>query len=127
MDIFKIVALGVVASILTILIKQIKPEFYVTVLISSSVLLLIYILQYLSSIFSLLDTIVERTGIDRSLFAILIKIIGVGYLVEFGAGLCEDSGNSSIASKVVLAGKIAIFVLAIPIITTLFNLIIGLL
>lgn len=127
MEIFKIVGIGVVACIITIVVKQVKPELAVTVLVSTSILILIYIFRYFTQIFTFFDDIVIKTGIDKNLFTILIKIIGVGYLVEFGASICEDSGNSSIANKVILGGKIAIFILAIPIIKNLFNLILGLL
>ena len=60
------------------------------------------------------------------MFKTLLKIIGVGYLVEFSAGVCIDSGNSSIADKIVLAGKVLIFSLSIPIISNLFNMIMDL-
>ena len=69
----------------------------------------------------------EKTGIDQDLFVILLKIIGVGYLVEFSAGICSDSGNTSIANKVVLAGKILIFLLSMPIIKNLFEMVMDLL
>lgn len=127
MEIFKIVGIGVISCIIIVIVKQVKPEFAVTVLISTSILILIYIFKYFVQIFSFFQDIVDKTGIDANLFTILIKIIGVGYLVEFGASICEDSGNSSIASKVILGGKIAIFILAIPIIKNLFNLLLGLL
>ena len=61
------------------------------------------------------------------MFGLVIKIIGVGYLVEFGASICSDSGNSSIAEKIILGGKIIIFTMAIPIITSLFEIIMSLL
>ena len=127
MDIFKIVGIGVVACIIVIIVKQLKPELAVTVIVATSVLILIYVLKNFSQIFFIFNQIIEKTGINSDLFMILIKIIGVGYLVEFGASICEDSGNSSIANKVILGGKIAIFVMAIPIVQNLFNLILELL
>ena len=57
------------------------------------------------------------------MFSTLLKIVGVGYLIEFSASVCIDSGNSSIADKVVLAGKILIFSMSLPIINNLFNLV----
>lgn len=127
MDIFKIVGVGIVCCIITIIVKQLKPELAVTIIVATSVLILVYVLKHFSSIFAIFDEIIEKTGINHELFVVLIKIIGVGYLVEFGASICEDSGNSSIANKVILGGKIAIFVMAIPIIKSLFGLIIDLL
>jgi len=127
MEIFKIVAVAIVSCILILLIKQLKPEFTVVVMVATTVILLIYILKYFTQIFAIFDEIVTKTGVNKDLFIILIKIIGVGYLVEFGASICEDTGNASIANKVVFAGKISIFIMAMPIIKNLFNLILELL
>lgn len=127
MEIFKIVGIGIIGCVIVLLVKQLKPELTVTVIVATTIIMLIYILKYFTQIFSLFEDIVEKTGLDKNLFTILIKIIGVGYLVEFGASVCEDTGNSSIASKVILAGKIAIFLMSMPIIVNLFNLILELL
>ena len=127
MEIFKIVGIGIIGCVIVLLVKQLKPELTVTVIVATTIIMLIYILKYFTQIFSLFEDIVEKTGLDKNLFTILIKIIGVGYLVEFGASVCEDTGNSSIASKVILAGKIAIFLMSMPIIVNLLNLILELL
>ncbi len=127
MEIFKIVAIGILICITTLILKQIKPELSVTVVIAGSVILITYALNYFVSVFGVFGEIVNKTGLDKSLFTILLKLIGVGYLVEFGASICEDTGNSSIANKIILCGKITIFILALPIITNLFELILDLL
>lgn len=127
MEIFKIVAVGILICVVTLILKQVKPELSVTVVIAGSVILITYALNYFSTVFQVFGTIVNKTGIDQGLFTILLKLIGVGYLVEFGASICEDTGNSSIANKIVLCGKITIFIMAMPIITSLFQLILDLL
>ena len=86
----------------------------------------LYILNYFTSIFSVFHNIINKAGVDANLFSIIIKIIGVGYLVEFGASICNDSGNSAIGDKIILGGKIIIFAMALPIITNLFDLLLGL-
>ena len=63
-------------------------------------------------------------GINE-LLKILFKIVGVGYICEFGAGILNDFGSASLAEKVTLAGKIMIVILALPIIENLLKLIQG--
>lgn len=77
----------------------------------------------MSNIFSFFTNIVSKTGIESGLFITLLKIIGIGYLIEFSANICNDSGNSAIADKVVFAGKILIFTISMPIISSLFNMV----
>lgn len=126
MELIKVIVLGLVLSIITVLMKSIKPEYSLICVIVGSVILVMYILSGVQSIFDYFSEIVSKTGIDNVMFKTLLKIIGVGYLVEFSAGVCIDSGNSSIADKIVLAGKILIFSLSIPIISNLFNMIMDL-
>lgn len=126
MELIKVIILGLVLSIITVLMKSIKPEYSLICVIVGSIILVMYILSGVQSIFDYFSEIVSKTGIDNVMFKTLLKIIGVGYLVEFSAGVCIDSGNSSIADKIVLAGKVLIFSLSIPIISNLFNMIMDL-
>ena len=127
MELLKIVAFGIVFSFLIIVTKQLKPEFSLLIIIAGSCVILLYLLQYIDSVIYDIDNIITQTGINKELFIIILKIIGVGYLVEFGANICIDSGNQSIADKIILAGKVVILSVSMPVISNLLNTIIGLL
>ena len=126
MELLKVLILGIILSVITVLLKQIKPEYSLICIIVGSIILIAYILSGITTIFDYFSKIVDKTGIDEALFSTLLKIIGVGYLIEFSAGVCVDSGTGSIADKIILAGKILIFTLSMPIITNLFNLVLDL-
>ena len=126
MELLKIVLIGIVFSVIIIIIKQIKPEFSPIILIAASCVILAHIIHYVGNIVLDIDNIITQTGINKDLFVIILKIIGIGYLVEFGAGICNDSGNQSIADKIILAGKIIILSVSMPIISNLLNTIVGL-
>lgn len=127
MEIFKVLILGIVISLLAVFLKSIKPEYSLICVIVGSVILLFYIVNAMTDIFDFFGDVVNKTGIDKNLFSLLLKIIGIGYLVEFSAGVCMDSGNSSIANKVLVAGKVIIFLLSMPIIQNLFETVLSLL
>ncbi|HBP44155.1 MAG TPA: hypothetical protein DD621_05805 [Clostridiales bacterium] len=127
MEIFKIVALGILICIVIIIVKQIKPEFAILVLIAGSVVMLCYLFNYFTNILGVFDKIISKTGINAELFAIILKIVGIGYLIEFAANICTDSGNPAIADKIVLGGKLMILTVSMPIITNLLNIIVELL
>ena len=123
--IFKIIGLALIITVAVIVVKQTKPELAMLVGVAGSVLLFFYIIDLLEQVFGIFSYVLESTNLDSELFIILLKIVGVGYLTEFSANICADSGNSAIASKILLAGKLVIFVLAIPIIKTLIDIIVG--
>ncbi|MBR1540177.1 MAG: stage III sporulation protein AD [Clostridia bacterium] len=66
-------------------------------------------------------------GISSSFILILIKITGISILTEFAVSVCNDMGESAIANKVDLGGKLIIVSLSIPIITSVLNGLLGLL
>ena len=126
-EILKIIGLALITTISVIILKQQKPEIAVIVGVAGSVLIFFYLVDMISDVFGLFETVVSKTNIDSELFIVLIKIIGIGYITEFSANICSDSGNSAIASKIILAGKLTIFLLSVPIIISLIELIVGLL
>lgn len=121
--IFRILGLALLVTIAIIVVRQTKPELAVLVGVAGSVVLFFYILDMLEQVFGLFEYILDNTGLDTELFVVLLKIVGVGYLTEFGANICSDSGNSAVAAKILLAGKLAIFVLSIPIIRSFIEII----
>lgn len=127
MDIFKIIGVGIITAITALIVRQIKPEVSVIITISGGIIMLLMMVQSLTSIFSAFNSIVEKSGLTSGLFTTILKIIGVGYITEFSANLCADSGASSISDKILLAGKIIILVLALPIVTNIIDIISGLL
>ena len=67
----------------------------------------------------MIQNLSDKMGVSSKFFGILLKITGIAYLTEFGANVCRDSGESAVASKVELAGKVLIISLSIPILLAL--------
>ena len=121
--IYKIVAIGIITSIATLIIKPIRSDFALMIALTGGIIILLMLLNYLTSVFDAFKLIINSTGISSSLYTIVLKIVGIGYLIEFSAGICNDSGNSSLADKILLGGKIVIMVMALPIITNILQII----
>ncbi|WP_082233872.1 stage III sporulation protein AD [Halobacillus massiliensis] len=119
MDIVQIVSLGLVATVLIILLKEHKSSIAFLLLIFTTVLIFISVLEHIKYIFSLLQYIAEQAQVESIYLKTILKIIGIAYITEFGAQLIRDAGLAALASKVELAGKLFILMLAIPIITAL--------
>ena len=123
MELAKIIGVGLVTAIAALILKSSKPELAFAVTIAGGVIILIFALDMLGASLRIFTDIAEKTGIDQSLVKIILKIVAIGYLVAFSAGIVEDFGSKSIADKLVLAGKIIIFTVSIPIIQSLITLI----
>ena len=127
MDIVKIIGIGLTALIIIIILKQYKPEFAVYVSIIAGVIILFMLMDKLSGIINLLKNLTNKKGVGSSFLKILLKITGIAILTEFATSICKDSGETAIASKIDLGGKIIIISISIPIITALLELIIKIL
>ena len=123
----KIVAVAIVVSLLIIYLKNINSELYSVAIVGAGVLLIVSGLEYLSETLDFFDRLSEVSGLDKNCFSVIMKITGIAYIVEFGAGIIEDFGLKSIADKVVFVGKMVILTTALPVINQVFGLFIGLL
>lgn len=125
-DIFKIVAFAIISVVLILLLKEQKPEIALLLTIVSSIILLIFGLNKVSSVFELLNDLASKSGINSEFLKIILKVTIIAYIVEFGKNICMDAGQSSIATKLEMAGKVIIVVLSLPIISSLVNVLTGL-
>lgn len=124
MEILQIVALGIVATSLVLVIKAQKPEIAVQVSIITGIIIFMLVASKLSAVIHFLTGFTKKVNMDMTYLSTLLKIIGIAYITEFGAEVCKDAGERSIASKIELGGKVIIIVMAVPIITSLLDLII---
>ena len=123
MEIIQIVGLGLIATILVIVLKGQKPEMAIQVSIITGVVIFMILLGKISAVIDLLKGYTMKANIDMEYLSTLMKIIGIAYITEFGAEVCKDAGEGAIASKIELAGKVIIIVIAVPIVTSLLDLI----
>lgn len=127
MDILKIVLFAIVAVVTTLIIKQLKPEFAVVVAVCASVLLTVTICDKLFDVVYVFYDFSETSGVDSEAVSCVVKVVGIGYLAEFGNDLCCDVGCKSLGDKVLLASKVSILLCVMPIVEKLFSIIQGIL
>ena len=123
MEVMRIVGIGLIGAILSILLRNSKPEFSMLIPVVVSFTVLACAMPYLIRITEELSRMASSAGINSSYMRIVIKVIGISYLVCITAELCKDSGENAIAAKIELGGKLIILAMAIPIINSLLNLV----
>lgn len=127
MDIVKIIGIGLIALIIIVIIKQYKPEFAIYVSLGAGILIFALIVAKMSGIIDILKSLASKTAINSDFLVLLIKITGIAILTEFAVSVCKDSGESAIASKIDLGGKVIIMSMSIPIMSSLLETIIKIL
>lgn len=127
MEIIPIVALAITATVLLIVLRQSRPEFALVLSILAGALIFLSALPKIGLVVSTMNSIASRVQIGSLQLSMLLRIVGVAYITEFGAQVCRDANESAIASKVELAGKVIIMVLAVPIVLVILDTVLGLL
>ena len=121
MDIFKIVGIAIVGCVCTLLLKNTQSQYAMLSSLATGIIILIIALSSFSKVILSFQAIIDKTGVNSGLFSSLLKIFGIGYFTEYSQSVCDDLECASIGKKVSFAGKIAIFLLALPIIENLIN------
>ena len=126
MDILQIVCIGIIAVTLSATIKAQRPEIALQVNIITGIIIFLVVAVKLSVVIEFIEDFSKKADIDFTYITILLKIVGIAYIAEFGAEVCKDAGESSIASKIELAGKVTIMILSVPIISSLLEMVVKL-
>ena len=123
MEIMKIIGVAFITAICTVIIKATKPELTFAINTAGALVILLIIFSNIEKISPLFTTLTSITKIDNQFVKILLKMVAIGYLTEVSAGILNDFGSATLADKVVLGGKFAILILALPIFNALLDII----
>ncbi len=119
MDVFTLVTIAVIGTVVCVLIKQYRPEYTALVAIGTGAIILIFALPQTKEMLEHLENISNLADVDSIYIRTILKALGVCVITQLASDTCKDCGQSSIASKVELGGKIAILTISIPFFTSL--------
>ena len=108
------IGIGLIGMILAVLFRQHKPEYAPLISLAAGLAVVFLLLGQLEPIFSQMEEILQQAGIGTEYIAVLLKSLGICYITQLAADTCRDAGESAIASKMELAGKITVLTLAVP-------------
>lgn len=119
----KIAVIGVIAVLLAIPLKRDKSEISMLVILAACLLILSLSLGKIRELLAAVNQIKEMLGKGSVYISILLKMIGITYVAEFGSNLCSDAGYHAVANQIEFYGKIMIMAVSIPILLTLVEMI----
>lgn len=115
-SILAIVALAVMSTVIAVFLKdgQLKTA-ALLVMLAMGAIIFLRLLPPLQSLMDAFAALAENAGVNTYYLTLLLKIVGLAYIAEFGAQLCRDAGEGAAALKIEFAAKIAILLLSLPI------------
>ncbi|MCL4516364.1 MAG: stage III sporulation protein AD [Firmicutes bacterium] len=127
MEVMQLVGLGLVASILVVILRDQRPEIALLLSIVVGVLVFLFMLDRLAAVLNVLRDLAVRADLNLAYLGTVLKIVGIAYIVGFGAQISRDAGEGAIANKIEFGGKILILVLAAPVMVAVLQAIIQIL
>lgn len=123
MNILTFAAVGLIGTAFAVFMKKTGEEysFCITLFCVSS--LFIAATPYISELLSQIMSLVKLSGTDVNNFTFIFKALGVGYVSQFSSEICADAGETSVASKIELAGRVAIVTMTVPVVYSLIEMI----
>ena len=123
---FTIIGIGILGVSASLILKEIKPSIAMFVSMATCILISFLVINKLKLIIENIIEFLEKISVPNGLLLTALKIIGVGYLIEFASDVAEECGLISIAHKITFAGKIFIAAMCFPYLFDLFDLVIEL-
>jgi stage III sporulation protein AD len=119
MEITQVIGLAIITTIFLLVLRQEKPVMAILLSLVFGVVVFLSMIGKLASIIDVMQELTRRAGINNFFLGTILKIMGVTYLGEFAAVICQDAGEQAVAKKIEFAAKIIIAVLALPILVAI--------
>lgn len=126
MYVLRLCCIALITAISAFILKSHKSELVPLCLIAGGVLTFLYAFDYLTESVEYLRSFTQDTGIDNEIVRTIFKVVGIGFIIEITASSVKDLGFEGLADKLILCGKIVLFVVTIPILNATYRVILSL-
>ena len=123
----KVVGIVLTALIINIVLKNYSKEFTFLINIVCTIIIFTLISKDLKGIVDRLTSISNEISVLLPYIKIMLKIIGISMIAQLLSDLCRDNGENTLANQTELSAKIIILVTALPLFTTIMDIMIGML
>lgn len=127
MQVFQIVAVGIMAVVIALVLRTSKPEMAIQVSLMAAALIAFAVLSNIASVIQYITKIASKYNVNLAYFSTVLKIIGIAYVAELGVRVCNDAGDSAIGAKVEMGSKVIMAAMTLPIVTALIETVAGML
>ncbi len=118
-------AFCIIAMFLHSFLKQYNSTYAFLLSLSVGAGIVIMALIYAQPLFSFLNSLLQFSSIGN--FSVIFKAVGISVIASFAQDLCKESNNDALAGRIELIGKVMILITAIPLFSTLTEIILELL
>ena len=114
MEIVSIIGLGLIAAVLAVVLRQYRPEYALLVSVAAGIFILYRVIAEMLPVLDEVRGILEHSAVPAEFIGILLKALAICFLTQIACDICKDAGESATASKIEMAGKVAVLGVSLP-------------
>lgn len=119
MDIAKLMAFSICILVLLSVLKQYNPGAAVLTALGGCIVLVWYILRAAQPVIEFVKTLSQLSGFEH--LDSVLKAVAIALLTQSVQDLCMQSGQTALAGRIELAGKVAVMAAALPLFAVLID------
>lgn len=114
MNVISLCGIVCVVAVVSVALKKHSPEYALILNIVSAVVIALCLLPDCSILINKIKNLFSSANVSGEYAAILIKSLGICFVVQFASDSCKDAGETALAAKLEFAGKLAVLAVALP-------------
>ncbi len=118
-----VVGLLLCATMLSVLLRTQRPELAICLALVTASVVSVLLVKQIAPLISTMRQMMALTALPSESFGVVLKATGVCLATQLAADTCRDAGESALASKAELAGRVLLLILAVPLFEELLTLV----
>ncbi len=106
----------IVSAVIALALKKYNPEISLLASVAAGAVSALIIIQSITPVLSEINNLLDMAQLSGEYSQILFKSLGICLLCQFSSDVCEDAGEKALGSKIMLAGKVSVLLITLPLI-----------
>lgn len=116
-EVFTFCGAGLFAAFVIMIIRELRKEYTIAVILSMCVLCFLFILPKIGESVQFVREL--SMYMDKSHTDVILRVLGITYLTETSSEICKSAGESAVGGYIELAGRVEIMLLCLPLLREL--------
>ena len=127
MGVLKACGFALAAAMLAFALKTGDRQLSLCLSLAAGAMLLLTALTYVGRVVEAMTRMSKSAGLREDSLALIVRLIGMAYVTEFGVQACADAEEMGLAKKLSLCGRAAMAAMTMPLLLELNGLVLSLL
>ena len=119
------VGLLLCGALLSAVLRTGRPELSLCLSLLAGVLVVGLLLRQLSPLIAALRRMTALGGVGENHLGVVLRGAGICLVAQLAADTCRDAGDTALASKAELTGRVLLLLLAVPLYEEILTLVVG--